>query len=87
MSKLCSLSVALLPSVLCLKYIEGGGNLQMWLEESGVIVEIVARAKEPDDAVAVGDENFGFDKSDLRARVIMISEYLKVKIATEEVYF
>ena len=50
----------------------------MWLEESGVIVEIVARAKEPDEAAAAGDENFGFDKSDLRARVIMISEYLKV---------
>ena len=73
--------------MLCLKYVEGGGNLQMWLEESGVIVEIVARAKEADDAAAAGDENFGFDKSDLRARVIMISEYLKVKVATEEVYF
>ena len=64
--------------MLCLRYVEGDGNLQMWLEESGVIVEIVARAKEPDEAVAAGDENFGFDKSDLRARVIMISEYLKV---------
>ena len=52
----------------------------MWLEESGVIVEIVARAKEADDAAAAGDENFGFDKSDLRARVIMISEYLKVTV-------
>ena len=65
-------------SVLCFKYVEGGGNLQMWLEESGVIVEIVARAKEAEETAAA-DDNFGFDRADLRARVIMISEYVKVR--------
>ncbi len=50
----------------------GSDKLQMWLEDSGVVVEIIARTKNADDA-----GEFEFDKTAVSAKVIMLAEYLK----------
>ena len=61
--------------VLCFKYVEDEA-LQMWMEESGVIVEINAKIKAPLQSV-----DFEFAKSDLCAKIILNSEHIKDTLA------
>ena len=59
--------------VLCIRYASGGEDpLQLWLEESGVVVEIRAQTREPESMI-----DFEFAKGVIAAKVIMLSERLR----------
>ena len=61
--------------VLCLKY-ETGQNLQMWMEESGVVIEVRLQTR-PSEEEGEGETDPTFANTSVKAKVIMLSEYMK----------